>query len=150
MSKYKVFIDQGQIKIIQFNGLEYALAIEKQKKKVDFTKKTVKVATLALVFFVLLSLSPLFSNIISGLQIMFFIFCSVVSAFIISVFAYDIDSVEKDYNHLVQEYNLAKEELQPEIMSLQKQLIKHNSEIQQLETQAKFSFKKSATQEITF
>ena len=149
MSKYKVFIDQGQIKIVKFDGLEYALAIEKQKNKVDFTKKTVRTATLALVFFLLLSFSPLFFNIISSLQIMFFIFCSVVSAFIINVFAFDIDSVEKDYNHLVQEYNLAKEELQPEIMSLQKQLIKHNSEIQQLETQAKFSFKKYATHEIT-
>jgi hypothetical protein len=97
----------------------------------------------------LTAFSPLFFNLISGWQIAFFVLCSIVSAFMIALFVGEIASNENLYDNLVQDYNLAKQELQPEIMRLQKDLIQHNSELQQLDAQAKFSFKKPAIQEMT-
>lgn len=149
MSKYKAFIDDGQIKIVQFDGMEYVPAIAKQKKKLSFIQNGAKASIAALVIFILTAFSPLFFNLISGWQIAFFVLCSIVSAFLIAIFVGDTASNENLYDNLVQEYNLAKQELQPEIMRLQKQLIQHNSELQQLDVQAKFSFKKPVTQEMT-
>ena len=56
----------------------------------------------------------------------------------------DITDKKKSQKEMIAEYNLAKESLQGKVMQLQRELAQHNSDMQQIENQAKFSFKKSA------
>ena len=141
-TNYKAFIDDGQIKIVQSDGLEYLIAISKQEKKLKFIKTGLKISIAALTIFILTAFSPLFVSFISGWQIGFFVLCAIVSAFLVGCFASDIAQNENYYDNLTNAYNLAKEELQPQVMQLQKELLKHNTELQQIEAQAKFNFKK--------
>ena len=57
-------------------------------------------------------------------------------------FAEDADEKKESHKEMMAQYNLAKESLQGKIMQLQQQLAQHNSDLQQIETQAKFNFKK--------
>lgn len=137
------FIDNATIKIADQDGTEYIPYLAKQKKKISILTGLMFILVLMFFTFVLAASSHVFFSWFSDPQLKFFTSCAGFS-FIASIVTFAIRSKEaSSFLANSSEFNRAKLKLQSKIMELEKQIAKHNTEMQQIETQAKFNFKKS-------
>ena len=137
-----IFIENGEIKIADENGVEYAPLLEAQKASLLKKDKMFKFyATLAFVAFNC-AVSPLFIEHFNNLHSIFF----AVVTFILASCAFCNRLNHSDLSGWnschVAEFNRAKKILQSEIMEMEKELARHASSLKEIGLQTKFNFKK--------
>jgi hypothetical protein len=143
------FIDSGIIKIADDNGTEYIPHLAKQQRKLKIMTVVLLLAISLVFTFFAAGSSHIFFNFFNETQTKFFNTCGFFSI-VATVVSFIVRSKEEStYRANSSEFNRAKQKMQSKIMELEKQLVKHKSEIQQIETQAKFNFKKAGVQEMT-
>ena len=142
VSKTKAFIDNGQIKITDENGLEYIACQKRDSYNTNFWNVFGLLSSSGLIVSLFFLLIPIFGY-ETTLGRGFFFFISSVACLIAMISCLE---KKEDWKKISQkniaEYNLAKHHLQPKIMELQKVLAQHKCEIINIEREAKFNFKK--------
>lgn len=136
------FIDENKIKIVNDQGVEFEQLITATLQAHHYNKKLFQVFT---VFFVILAALTVFLGVFTETSWVKILIPGVL-AFLSLIFVdnYRVDSINKGtlYHHHVGKFNLAKTQLQPEIMRLQKELAQHEGDMQRIRSQSKFDFKK--------
>lgn len=136
------FIDDGQIKILNEEGAEYSLLVEGHLYTATKHKRLFALFT---VLFVLFTAFTVYLSVFTD--------TSFIKAFIPGVMAfaslvfldnYRVSSYNQGnfYHQQLAKFNLAKTQLQPQIMKLQKELAQHEADMSRIRNQDKFNFKK--------
>lgn len=122
MSHYKAFIDNGQIKITDFTGLDYEAEISNQAyaEKVFFQNFAISCFIIWLT--ISLAISPLFFEFFSNVQVFIFVVLAIVGLMLLIFSLKKLNHARKTQTNLTQELNLAKAFLQDEILSLKEKL----------------------------
>jgi len=137
----RAFIDNGQIKIIDNEGVSFEEAIAERLAKARKFRALSFAGLFATGLLLIATLSPIFYDVITTAQNWLFgIACVIVG--ISTIHFFDVwDTHQTDYSRVVSIFNNAKLELQGDILQLRKDLAQHESQIDGIRNQEKFNFK---------
>ena len=71
MTQYKAFIDNGQVKIVDYNGREYETEIAYQSYLKNTFSQAVNVSAFVLFVSIMLAISPFYFEFLSNVRLMY-------------------------------------------------------------------------------
>ena len=136
------FIDNGQIKIADDNGVEYIPLLEAQNARMVKKDKMFKFYAIPALVSLACAVSPLFIEYFKQPHTIFFGVVTFILALGTLFNRMNRSDLYDTIANNTAEFNRAKKILQPEIMEMEKELARHASSLQDINLQAKFNFKK--------
>lgn len=138
--KCSAYIDNGKISIIDEDGMNYQVEISKMSEKVKFLNKLFKGIIFVGGTIFLSGIANYFYEYLSGQQFTIFMIASGMSAIGCLFTFLESDEVKTKMDIWIAEFNLAKNKLQNELLMLEKELVKHEKEIEEIRQSQSLDF----------
>ena len=134
------YIDNGEIVLISDKGVDFKKEIEKIHKAKDNTKVGLYSFVFLSVVFLLNAVSQVFLNTYSSGQTFFFVVASAIMGLIVASISEELVKKNKAIEEINKEYNKSKCTLQKKVLELEKDLAKHEKEIEEIKCSQDLDF----------